>query len=58
MNSRNTYMIALALVLVAVALGGLLATSVGEPVVRLIGAAAWFPPYALFVGAVRLLKLA
>ena len=56
MNNRKT--LALALVLVAAALGGLLATSVGDPVVRLVGKAAWYLPYVTLVGAVRALKLA
>ena len=58
MNNRKTVTLALALVLVAAGLGGLLATSVGEPVVRLVGKAAWYLPYATLVGAVRVLKLA
>ncbi len=58
MNKGKTVMIALALAIVATALGGLLATSVGEPVVRLVGKAAWYLPYAALVGLARTLKLA
>ena len=58
MNNRKTVTLALTLVLVAAGLGGLLATSVGEPVVRLVGKAAWYLPYVSLVLAVRSLRVA
>ena len=56
MNNRN--MIGILLAFVSAALVCVLATSLGEGALRLVGKAAWFFPYAAAVSAVRLLKAA
>ena len=53
MNSKN--IVGLALIVIAASLACVLASSAGEPTVRLIGKAAWYLPYVSLVGAVRCL---
>ena len=56
MNSKN--IIGIALVAVTAVLACVLASTAGEPTVRLIGKAAWYLPYVSLVGAVRCLVCA
>lgn len=55
-NSKN--IIGIALIGLAAATACLLATSAGEPAVRLFGKAAWYLPYVALVGSVRLFRAA
>ena len=56
MNNRN--IMGFALVGLAVVLAGLIASSAGDAVARLVGRAAWYMPYAALVGAVRYFRAA
>lgn len=56
MNNRN--IMGIALVVLAGATVGLLASSVGATVSGFVGKAAWYLPYAALVGAVRCFRFA
>ena len=55
MNS-NKSMIGIALIGLAATMVYLLVTSAGAPAARLLGKAAWYLPYAAFVGSIRFFR--
>ena len=55
MNS-NKSMIGVALIGLAATMVYLLFTGIGSEAVRLFGKAAWYLPYAIFVGSIRFFR--